>query len=196
MKNLKFLIIVSFLTLCLGNTYAQTTDSLSIAPNPFSVSTTIHFEIVASDTITLRVFNNLGHTVKTFFNTTILPSGTYNINFLGDTLANGVYFVRLEIGSTKAITKTAVKIGTAGISKNDLAKQVLIYPNPTTDLITIAIEGKNTIIISDLNGRTIQTFTNSEKVISLAVYPAGQYLIHILNDKNEIINTSKVVKID
>lgn len=194
MKPLQ-IIILSLLTLFAENAIAQTTDSLSIAPNPFSTSTTIHFEIAESDTITLRVFNSLGHTIKTFFNATILPSGTYNINLLGDSLVNGLYFVRLEIGSTKTITKKVVKTGTASISENSWLHQVLIYPNPTTNYVTINNNVGKIIIISDINGKTLQTYTNEEQVISLSSFSPGQYYIYFLNDKNEIINTSKILKI-
>jgi hypothetical protein len=111
MKKINRLLFVTLLTLCFGTSFSQTVDSLNVFPNPFASSTAIHFDIVQSDTITLRVFNPLGQTVRTFFQSTILPSGSYNINFVGDSLADGIYFIRLDIGSTKSITKKAVKSG-------------------------------------------------------------------------------------
>jgi len=109
MKQIKRLIIITLLTFCFVTTFSQTTDSLSVFPNPFSSSATIHFEIVQSDTISLRVFNAVGQTERTFFQSTILPSGSYNINLLGDSLVDGIYFIRLDIGSTKSLIKKAVK---------------------------------------------------------------------------------------
>ena len=109
MEKIKRLIIITFLTFCFEITFSQTTDSLSVFPNPFSISTTIHFDIVQNDTITLRVFNNVGQIVRTIFQSTILPSGSYNINLLGDSLVEGIYFVILDIGSAKRLTKKAIK---------------------------------------------------------------------------------------
>ena len=99
MKKINRLLIATLLTFYFGTTYSQTTDSLSVFPNPFVSSTTIHFDLVQSDTITLRVFNTFGQTISTFFQSTILPSGSYNINLLGDSLIDGLYIIRLDMAS-------------------------------------------------------------------------------------------------
>ncbi|HNI79420.1 MAG TPA: T9SS type A sorting domain-containing protein [Saprospiraceae bacterium] len=195
MKKIKRLLLVTLLTFSCGTTFSQTIDSLSVFPNPFATSTTIHFDIVQSDTITLRVFNPLGQTVRTFFQSTVLPSGSYNINFVGDSLADGIYFVRLDIGSTKSLIKKAIKSGsTAIIENNKVIDKIFIYPNPTNDLITIPISGNKTINVTDLNGKIIKTVTTDQQVISLLDLSAGQYFITILTNQNEIITTQKILK--
>ena len=195
MKNIKRKFLVTLLTFCCGTTFSQTADSLSVFPNPFSSAATINFNIVQSDTITLRVFNALGQTVKTFFQSTILQSGSYNINLPGDSLVDGKYFIRLDIGSTKHISKIALKISSiSGISYNKAVDKVLIYPNPTNDRITIPVTGNKTIILTDLNGKTLKSFTTDQQVISLSDIAAGQYIITILTNKNEIITTQKILK--
>jgi hypothetical protein len=195
MQQIKRLFLVTLLTFSLGTTFSQTVDSLSVFPNPFASSTTIHFDIVQSDTITLRVFNLLGQTVRTYFQTTILPSGSYNINFHGDSLQDGVYIVRLDIGSTKSITKKAVKSGSTSILEDlSLFNKLIVFPNPTNDQINIPINGNKTIIITDINGKIIKIFTTDQQVISLLDISAGQYFITILTNQNEIITTQKILK--
>ena len=171
------------------------TDSLSVSPNPFNSLATIHFEIVQSDTITLNVFNSLGSIVKTFFQSTILPSGSYNINLLGDSLADGIYFIRLDIGSTKYLAKKVLKSSSvSGVEDIKTTEKLLIFPNPTNDLITIPIVGNKTIIVTDLNGKIIKYLTTDQQIISLLDIVKGQYFITILTNKNEIITTQKIIK--
>jgi len=195
MKNIKRKFLVTLLTFCCGTTFSQTADSLSVFPNPFSSAATINFNIVQSDTITLRVFNALGQTVKTFFQSTILQSGSYNINLPGDSLVDGIYFIRLDIGSTKNKNRKVLKSSSiSGISDNKAVDKVLIYPNPTNGRITIPVTGNKTIILTDLNGKTLKSFTTDQQVISLSDIAAGQYIITILTNKNEIIKTQKILK--
>jgi len=195
MKKIKQLLLVSLLTFYFGTTFSQTADSLSVFPNPFNVSTTIHFGIVQSDTITLKVINAFGQTIRTFLNSTILPSGSYNINLLGDSLVDGAYFIRLDIGSTKTINKKAVKNGSiSSMSETKAVDNFYIFPNPTTDFITIPLVGNKSIIVVDLNGKTLKSFSTDQQVISLLDLAAGQYFITILTNKNEILTTQIILK--
>jgi len=195
MKKINRLLLATLWTFYFGTTYSQTTDSLSVFPNPFVSSTTIHFDLVQSDTITLRVFNLFGQTIRTYFQSTILPSGSYNINFLGDSLQDGVYIVRLDIGSTKSITKKAVKSGSTSIVEdNRVVNKLIVFPNPTNDHITIPINGNKTIIVTDLNGKIVKSLTTDQQIISLLDIAAGQYFITILTNQNEKITTQKILK--
>lgn len=197
MKKIQRLLLATLLTLCSVTTFSQTADSLSVFPNPFVSSTTIHFDIVESDTISLRVFNAVGQTVRTFYQSTILPSGSYNINFLGDSLADGVYFVRLDIGSTKALNKKAVKSGsTSIIEDNKEVNKFIVFPNPTNEHITIPINGNKTIIVADLNGKIVKSFTTDQQIISLLDISVGQYFITISTNQNQnkTITTQIILK--
>jgi hypothetical protein len=104
MTKIKQILLAGFFTFCTGPIFAQTFDSQSIFPNPFSISTTIHIEIVQSDTVTLSLLSAFGQTDKTFFQSSFLANGTCDLNLSGDSLANGIYFARFEIGSTKVLS--------------------------------------------------------------------------------------------
>lgn len=194
MKKIQRLLLTSLLTFYFGTTFSQSVDSLSVFPNPFSVSTTVHFDIAQTDTITLRVFNAVGQIIRTFFNSTILPSGSYNINWLGDSLSDGIYLARLDIGSTKTIIKKAIKNATTPITDKKTEEKFNIFPNPTNDLLTIPLDGNKTIILTDLNGKILKSFTTDQKVISLLDIANGQYFITILLNKNEKITTQIIMK--
>lgn len=196
MKNYKRLFLIPLLTFCLGTTFSQTTDSLSVFPNPFSSSATIHFEIVEADTISLQVYNNLGQTVRSFFQSTLLPSGSYTVNLLGDSLADGIYFVRLDIGSSKFITERAVKSAAASVvSDHSLTQNNLeAFPNPTNGFLTIPVDGNKIIRITDLSGRILKSFATDQKSISLIDLPTGMYFITIITNENGIISTQKILK--
>ena len=197
MLKLKHLLILFFFSFFVVNSHAQTVDSLNVFPNPFSSTATIHFDLAQSDTITLRVFNMLGSKLITYFEATILPSGSYNINLIGDTLPNGVYLVRLDIGSSKSIIKKVTKNNTtSGIQVNHINKNKILFPNPTKDKLSIPIEGEKTIVITDLNGRILKSMTTELVEISLIEMKDGAYIITVLNEKNEIILTQKVLKMN
>ena len=195
MKNIKKLFLVTLFAFYFEATFSQTTDSLSVFPNPFSNSAMIRFDIDQSDTITLRVFNITGQTVKTFFQSAILPSGSYNVNLLGDSLVEGIYLIRLDIGTAKNITRRAIKSGlSSSIADIKTVDKVLIYPNPTNDRITIPFAGNKTIILTDLNGKTLKSFMTDKQEISLLDMAAGQYILTILTSKSEILTIQKILK--
>ena len=194
-KKIKQLLLVTLLSFSCGISFSQSVDSLSVDPNPITNSTIIHFYILQSDTITLRVLNSWGLTVMTLIQSTILPSGSYNINLPGDSLAVGVYFILLEIGSKKSLHKFVVKYpSTAGITDKKAIDNMLIFPNPTNEFITIPIAGYKTIIVTDINGKIIKSITTDQQTISLLDIAAGQYFITVSTNQNEKTTTQLILK--
>jgi hypothetical protein len=149
------------------------------------------------DTISLRFTNTSGKIIKTYIQSTILPKGSYDIVLLGDSIANGIYFISLDIGTSKRLAVKALKMSsTTGVSDNYLKKSLLIYPNPTDDYLTIPIDGIKKIIITNLTGQILKSFVTEQKTISIIDLAGGQYLITILTDKGEILTTQKIVKLE
>jgi hypothetical protein len=65
-------------------------------PNPFNPSTTIRFHLEKRSPVTLRVYNTLGQTLATLIDNKPYAAGTYDVNWVVETLASGVYFYELE----------------------------------------------------------------------------------------------------
>jgi len=70
---------------------------LSISPNPFNPTTTIHYSLPQASTVALKMYDLSGRMVSNLFNgrqEAGIQSATVNAN----TWASGLYFVRLEAG--------------------------------------------------------------------------------------------------
>jgi len=84
------------------------------------------------------------------------------------------------------ILKTSLKLfnkhGVDGVSIRDIAGK-----------LNISV-GNKTIILTDLNGKILKSFTTDQKVISLSDIAVGQYFLTILNNKNEKLTTQIVMK--
>lgn len=78
-----------------------------------------------------------------------------------------------------------------GIDDNET--NVSIYPNPTTDIINIEVEGQFNYVLTDISGAVVQSgFGNTIQAISLEDYADGTYFLSITKDG--LPTTLKVVK--
>jgi hypothetical protein len=68
-------------------------------PNPCNPSTTIVFSISASAHVSLKVFDLLGKEVATLANDQLVP-GSHTRTFDASRLSSGVYFYRLQVGTS------------------------------------------------------------------------------------------------
>lgn len=73
-------------------------------PNPFNPSTRIAFTLPTQAKVELKVYNVLGQEVVTLVNE-VKPAGSYNVRFVGDNLASGVYLYRLIAGDFTSVKK-------------------------------------------------------------------------------------------
>ncbi len=64
-------------------------------PNPFNVSTNIHFSLKNSGRVKLNVYNVLGQEVTTLVDRH-LQAGEHNVQWTADKVASGTYFIRLN----------------------------------------------------------------------------------------------------
>jgi ligand-binding sensor domain-containing protein len=71
-------------------------------PNPFNPTTSIRFTLYNQQFVSLKIFDIIGREITTLINE-IKTAGTYNINFNGENLSNGIYFCLL---TTKEYNKT------------------------------------------------------------------------------------------
>ncbi|MBI2258971.1 MAG: T9SS type A sorting domain-containing protein [Flavobacteriia bacterium] len=194
MKGIIRLIFCTLLTFVSKTSFSQTSDSLSVFPNPFSTSANIHFELAQSDTITLRLIDNLGQTINIFYDLAVLPIGSYDINLNGDGLVNGIYFVSLDIGTTKNITKKVAKNSSISLLKESKDSEYFhIYPNPTNEQLNIPLIGINKVIIKDFNGNIIKSIKAVSNNIFLQDIPSGTYFIYLFSNNNELISIQNFI---
>jgi len=192
MKKIKIFALLTMLCSSTIQSFSTNHDSLYVSPYTFDSITIIHFNIVENDTITLQVYDRWGNAVRTFFQNTFLPSGSYSINFFADSLPNGLYLIALFINSTSHLT-TVANHQTVGINENELVNQKqFIFPNPTTGFLTIPYEGIKKVVVTDLNGRILKSLTINTKNVSLSDLNNGTYILTILSDKEQIFSTQKI----
>ena len=68
-----------------------------------------------------------------------------------------------------------------------------VYPNPTTGLVTVELDGTFTYALTNINGAVIAQATATDKeIISLENVARGVYFVMIRS--NDTIQTVKVVK--
>jgi flagellar hook assembly protein FlgD len=90
-------------------------DGPSVAPNPFSASTTISFRLDEPAPVTLAVYDVAGRRVRTLARHDWSPAGAARVDWDGRRddgrpVPPGVYFARLEAGSAARVDKV-VKVG-------------------------------------------------------------------------------------
>jgi endonuclease I len=84
----------------ISNTFPVEFELRQPFPNPFNPTTTIQFNVPATDTrhvISLRVFDIAGSMVETLVNGT-MKSGQYEIQWDASQHASGIYFLKMESG--------------------------------------------------------------------------------------------------
>jgi len=79
-------------------------------PNPFNPATTINYTISKADNVKLSVYNVLGQKIRTLVNNTSMNSGKYSVqwhgmNDAGQSVANGIYFYKLQVGNQVSMKK-------------------------------------------------------------------------------------------
>lgn len=87
-------------------TKQNTSQLVSVYPNPYQGQTTIKLLLTDNETITLEVFNSLGQKVQTLDNS-IKQAGEYKYNFSAKqlNLANGLYFLKLKTTHQQQVVK-------------------------------------------------------------------------------------------
>jgi len=73
-------------------------------PNPFNPSTTINYELPASNFVTLKIYDLVGKEVATLVNEK-LDAGRYTATFNGSNLASGMYFYKISAGQFTFVRK-------------------------------------------------------------------------------------------
>jgi hypothetical protein len=119
------------------------------------------------------------------------PTHTYS--------SNGTYNACLNLttncGTISYCESITVEASTVGIENGDL-ETIKIYPNPAKEEVNFEINNSNgkSICIFDGNGKLLTTrkINNNIEKINLNIFSSGIYSCQILNNNNEVIQTSKL----
>ena len=100
--------------------------------------------------------------------------------------------------SLTAIADTVVIDPTkVGIEENELAN-VLVYPNPATDLVNISgLEGRGTITVFNAVGQETMTvlFNNSDRMkLNLSDLVTGVYFVQIRTEKGIVTHKLRLIQ--
>jgi hypothetical protein len=83
---------------------------LTNSPNPFNQSTTIYFELIKPAVVTLQIYDIRGKKVRTLISQKELQKGEHRSvwngkNDLGNLIASGIYFIRINIDQDQTIKR-------------------------------------------------------------------------------------------
>lgn len=74
-------------------------------PNPFNPSTLISYTLAQDADVTVKVYDMLGTEVANLVNESE-SAGSYEVNFIGENLASGVYIYRVVAGKNGRVLFT------------------------------------------------------------------------------------------
>lgn len=74
-------------------------------PNPFNPETSIEFTVPREGRATLTVYNMIGQEVATLFDGVAEAGKIHRVTFSGSSMPSGLYFYRLEFGSTTIVKR-------------------------------------------------------------------------------------------
>lgn len=167
---------------------------LDAVPNPFDVSTELRIYNLSEDTVSLKVLNLSGAVVADFFNDLVL-SGDLNVTFNGDTLPNGVYLVRLEKNGEeygRSIIKNQAATAIQDVENHQ--SEILVFPNPMLDVLTISTDIKfNSILLFTNTGKFVLQSDHGSSQLNVQNLESGNYLLHVVAEDMTYIK--KVIKL-
>jgi len=198
MKLFKALFLVIFFSFQFGKSEAQISDSIAIYPNPFDSFTIVEFSLSEQDTITVSFFNAFGIVALQPMVNQILAGGLHTININTQTLPSGIYFIKIDYGSGGYKSRRGVKAGNLTSNNSPIISKtpLVLFPNPTSDLISIPCKGLKEIHIFDATGKEWKFFKTSLNQVSLRDLPNGIYNIHVLDGYKRLIIRNNISKTD
>ena len=103
------------------------------------------------------------------------------------------------ISVSQGVQQTYI-ISTIGLTDSDLQISISLYPNPTSNDLTLDLNVNNiekySFELYDLQGNLLMNnqVTAHKTVIETSNLPTSSYLIHLFNEKHQNIRSFKIVK--
>ncbi len=157
----------------------------------------------------MKIKKSITSIVFLLLNTVVLNAQENSTSSGGEATGSGgivSYSVGQVIYTTSIGTNGSVAQGvqqpyeissTAGVNETSIHLELSVYPNPTTNFLTLKTEGGANLSyqIVDIKGKEIEIkelFSN-ETIINLGEHPTSTYFISVMKN-NIIIKTFKVIK--
>lgn len=149
--------------------------------------------------LTVGNLNNATNQTNVVYTNTNLPIATNYAQITTPTFTaptTGVYYFAFNDTSAPA-TSATLRLDTVSFTSvlsNEKfnSESISIYPNPATDVLNVSgVEGVTSLVINDINGRTIKT-VNDASSINVSDLNAGVYFINITTDNGNV--TKKFMK--
>jgi hypothetical protein len=108
--------------------------------------------------------------------------------------------ITLGEGVQQAFDKTSGIIIPNGPSSNDLTIDCIVFPNPTTNYVTLTVKNSNLkdlkFMLYDTNKKLVKQaeIQTSNTVVSMVDLPTGNYLLTVMNPKKNILRIFKIIK--
>ncbi|HRI19999.1 MAG TPA: T9SS type A sorting domain-containing protein [Panacibacter sp.] len=179
---------------------------VSFNKNPITSSSAVNIEIKDNsadgfDILTIQGSVTVGGTLNLSEVGSGAPAGTYDVVVCTGTLSGTFSAVNKPSNWTVQYTLNALRViipssplvassGTGSDITIEKASKFIVYPNPVTNTLNVQLPAsfKNaTLIISDMNGKTIQTISNINagmQQINAAGLAKGMYVLTVKTNSN------------
>lgn len=135
-----------------------------------------------------------------------------SVNTSGGDITGESGFVSYSIGQVVYTTNQATsgtvaqgvqhayEIFIVGIGENPFDISIVLYPNPTSDILTLQIGNYNKEKLAyqlyDLHGRLLNSnqIVSQNTQINMEDYPATSYLVYVVSQENKNFKTFKIIK--
>lgn len=103
-------------------------------------------------------------------------------------------------GTVSQGVQQAYEIFTVGIKETELNISLSVFPNPTTDNLTLQIQDYNNEKLSfqlfDIQGKQLSNgqIVAQQTQINMNNLPTATYFIHVVNQENKKVKSFKIIK--
>src|SRR5690554_1156543 len=183
-------------TVTADNNGCTETDEITITVNELPTVTIDNGDIEAC------IYHDAIELTATPAGGTFSGAGVTNNSFDPQTAGNGTHTITYTYKDAEGCENSAtIQIevdGCVGISTNELNNQVVLYPNPSTNYIDVALLGNHemaSVVVISLEGKVVNTPTktvdNQTTRIDVSSLSVGTYLVQISTNNGTI--TKKIM---
>src|SRR5690554_400109 len=183
-------------TVTADNNGCTETDEITITVNELPTVTIDNGDIEAC------IYHDAIELIATPAGGTFSGPGVTNNSFDPQTAGNGTHTITYTYKDAEGCENSAtIQIevdGCVGISTNELNNQVVLYPNPSTNYIDVALLGNHemaSVVVISLEGKVVNTPTktvdNQTTRIDVSSLSVGTYLVQISTNNGTI--TKKIM---